>query len=171
MSHFFRNQCRYDTCRQYSLRLINLKRRGRTKMARSLVIVVSEDANVIQKANQVGTTGDVSVKVYSHQQWNGHLEDKTFRGQLHTQVPNNGNQGATVLPFPGASNMAVHDAKSVSTMNDLESMAIKNAIFEFKGNLTEAARALGIGRATLYRKVKQYNIDPSLARKRAPKAA
>ncbi len=36
----------------------------------------------------------------------------------------------------------------------------------FKGNLTEAAKALGIGRATLYRKVKQYNIDPSAARKK-----
>lgn len=144
-------------------------------MARSLVIVVSEDPSIIQKANQVGSTGDVSVKVYSHQQWNSHLEDKTFRGQLQTQVASNNmnqSQGATVLPFPGGvSTAVVQDAKSVSTMNDLESMAIKNAIFEFKGNLTEAAKALGIGRATLYRKVKQYNIDPSLARKRSPKAA
>ncbi|MCH2535615.1 MAG: hypothetical protein MK008_14325 [Bdellovibrionales bacterium] len=37
---------------------------------------------------------------------------------------------------------------------------------EFNGNLTEAAKALGIGRATLYRKVKQYSIDPTMARKK-----
>jgi transcriptional regulator of acetoin/glycerol metabolism len=138
-------------------------------MARSFVIVVSEDSNVIQKANQLASQGDVSVKVYSHQQWNLHLEDKTFRGQLVTQTQETG--GATVLPFPGASTNMHHDSKTVSTINDLESMAIKNAIFEYKGNLTEAAKALGIGRATLYRKVKQYNIDPGLARKRTAKAA
>ncbi len=140
-------------------------------MARSLVIVISEDPNVIQKGNQLASNSDVSVKVYSHQQWNLHLEDKTFRSQLTTQVQTE-SQGATVLPFPGAhTNGASHDSKSVSTINDLESMAIKNAIFEYKGNLTEAAKALGIGRATLYRKVKQYSIDPQLARKRTAKAA
>lgn len=142
-------------------------------MARSLVIVISEDPNVIQKGNQLASNTDVSVKVYSHQQWNSHLEDKTFRSQLTTQTPVQ-SQGATVLPFPGAHMNAPvmnQDAKSVSTINDLESMAIKNAIFEYKGNLTEAAKALGIGRATLYRKVKQYNIDPALARRRTVKAA
>lgn len=139
-------------------------------MARSLVIVISEDPNVIQKGNQLASNSDVSVKVYSHQQWNLHLEDKTFRAQLTTQTQTE-SQGATVLPFPGAYTGSNQDSKSVSTINDLESMAIKNAIFEYKGNLTEAAKALGIGRATLYRKVKQYNIDPALARKRTAKAA
>ena len=51
-------------------------------------------------------------------------------------------------------------------MDDLEAKAIETAIMQFKGNLTEAAKALGIGRATLYRKVKQYHIDPSQARRR-----
>ena len=140
-------------------------------MARSLVIVISEDPSVIQKGNQLGSNSDVSVKVYSHQQWNLHLEDKTFRSQLTTQTQTE-SQGATVLPFPGAhSGGGTQDSKAVSTINDLESMAIKNAIFEYKGNLTEAAKALGIGRATLYRKVKQYNIDPQLARKRTARAA
>ena len=140
-------------------------------MARSLVIVVSEDPNLIQRGNQLTSAGDVSVKVYSHQQWNLHLEDKTFRNQLVTQTTES-TGGATILPFPGAMSNGGHtDAKSVSTINDLESMAIKNAIFEYKGNLTEAAKALGIGRATLYRKVKQYNIDPMLARKRTARAA
>jgi transcriptional regulator of acetoin/glycerol metabolism len=54
----------------------------------------------------------------------------------------------------------------VQKIDELEAKAIENAIAQYKGNLTEAAKALGIGRATLYRKVKQYQIDPSLARKR-----
>ena len=56
-------------------------------------------------------------------------------------------------------------------MDDIEAKAIENAIVQYKGNLTEAAKALGIGRATLYRKVKQYRIDPSMARKKKVVAA
>ena len=70
--------------------------------------------------------------------------------------------GGKVLQFPNN----VEKDGSVATINDLESKAIENAIHTFRGNLTEAAKALGIGRATLYRKVKQYNIDPSSARKK-----
>lgn len=137
-------------------------------MGRSLVIVVSDDPTTVQKAQSWGTGLNLSIKVYSPEQWNHHLEDKTFRTQLASSVTSTGS-GATVLPFPGP--QGSKDQKSVSTINDLESMAIRNAIFEYKGNLTEAAKALGIGRATLYRKVKQYNIDPAQARRTGTKAA
>ena len=73
------------------------------------------------------------------------------------------NEGAKILQFPQPS---MGEDTKVRTINELESIAIENAIHEFGGNLTEAAKALGIGRATLYRKVKQYNIDPSSARKK-----
>jgi transcriptional regulator of acetoin/glycerol metabolism len=77
-------------------------------------------------------------------------------------------ESAKVLPFPGTPGYIspADNKRSVATINQLESAAIENAIAAFKGNLTEAAKALGIGRATLYRKVKQYNIDPSAARKK-----
>ena len=52
------------------------------------------------------------------------------------------------------------DSKVVS-MVEVEKQAISDAIMECHGNLTEAARELGIGRATLYRKIKQYDIDVS----------
>ncbi|MCL5459691.1 hypothetical protein M3M33_13735, partial [Loigolactobacillus coryniformis] len=52
-----------------------------------------------------------------------------------------------VLPF--ATSPA--PAGNVQKMDELEAKAIENAIVQYKGNLTEAAKALGIGRATLYR--------------------
>ena len=73
--------------------------------------------------------------------------------------------GAQILPFAAAKIRA--ENKKVCTMDEMESTAIREAIFQFKGNLTEASKALGIGRATLYRKVKRYNIDTSLARRKA----
>ena len=43
-------------------------------------------------------------------------------------------------------------------LKDVEKDAILFAIEHFNGNLSKTARALGIGRATLYRKLEQYNI-------------
>lgn len=45
------------------------------------------------------------------------------------------------------------------TINELEANAIEKAIHDNNFDLTKTAKAMGIGRATLYRKMKQYGID------------
>lgn len=45
-----------------------------------------------------------------------------------------------------------------NTIADLEIAAIREVMLRTRGNLTEAAKELGIGRAKLYAKVKKYNI-------------
>lgn len=140
-------------------------------MARSLLIFVSDDYAEVQKMRQWAQQNGLSLNAYNHSQWNEGLVDANFRSQIHTEETNlqSGAQpvGGKVLAFP---NRQVED-KKVQTINDVEKDAIENAIMEFRGNLTEAAKALGIGRATLYRKVKQYKIDPSIARRKANRAA
>ncbi len=149
-------------------------------MPRTTVFIVSDDAEVIEQANAFFGPKGVSVGSYNSNQWRDGLDNAFFRQQLVAGVPalskgtqpteNRGN----VLPFPGLSTPVDTSAtyttgaadSKVATMNELESQAIENAIVQFRGNLTEAAKALGIGRATLYRKVKQYQIDPSVARKK-----
>lgn len=139
-------------------------------MARSVVYVVSDDFMTSQKARTWAQENGVEVKVYSHSQWNATFRDLTVASGLRTDgvVLTGGAQpvGGKVLSFPSQT-----PGKKVASMDEIESQAIISAINEYKGNLTEAAKALGIGRATLYRKVKQYNIDPSAARNRGPKAA
>jgi transcriptional regulator of acetoin/glycerol metabolism len=134
-------------------------------MVRSMFIVVSDDQSMVQRAQQFGQMHGVTVQVMSTEQW------ETSQNNKSSEVPSLvAGQGAfetgKVLPFPGPSSFGggSETKGSVHTINQLESAAIENAIVAFKGNLTEAAKALGIGRATLYRKVKQYNIDPSVAR-------
>ena len=137
-------------------------------MPRTTVYIISEDFDVIEKAKGYLSPLGVTVTSYKPFEWRDGLDNAGFRGQLSQGIPalttglspvdkNN------VLPFPGGTGPS--DGK-VSTMNELESKAIENAIAQYRGNLTEAAKALGIGRATLYRKVKQYHIDPSSARKK-----
>lgn len=129
-------------------------------MSRSKVIVVSDDQEIIQKAKNFGYTMGLNLEIFSIAQW----EEKNSETVNPVQGLISGqNAGSNVIPFP-AGGMA--KVKKVKTINELESVAIENAIHEYRGNLTEAAKALGIGRATLYRKVKQYDIDTSLARRK-----
>jgi transcriptional regulator of acetoin/glycerol metabolism len=43
-------------------------------------------------------------------------------------------------------------------MRDIEKDAIINALTLSNGNVVKAARALGLGQATVYRKMKRYKI-------------
>jgi two-component system response regulator HydG len=52
---------------------------------------------------------------------------------------------------------------AVTTLADLERTAILDAIRALNGDKLQAARLLGIGKTTLYRKLKEYGIgDPML---------
>ena len=48
--------------------------------------------------------------------------------------------------------------EDVVPLASLEKWAIEQAIVRYRGNLTKVARALGIGRNTLYDKIKRYEI-------------
>lgn len=132
-------------------------------MVRSQFIVVSDDQALVQKAQQFGQMHGVQVQVMSSEQWSATQAPNDVPSLVSGQNLVQG-EGAKVLPFPGTHVAGTTERRGVATINQLEASAIENAIGAFKGNLTEAAKALGIGRATLYRKVKQYNIDPSAAR-------
>jgi hypothetical protein len=50
-------------------------------------------------------------------------------------------------------------AHEAASLGDFEHLAIKRALEISHGNLTQAARALGISRSTLHRKVQRYHLD------------
>lgn len=136
-------------------------------MSRTTMIIVSDNQEEINNAKKYWEGHEVTFQVYSPSQWREGLDNAFFRQQLSAGLPtlSNGltNHSGNVLPFPSPS---VGASPNVQKMDDIEAKAIENAIAQYRGNLTEAAKALGIGRATLYRKVKQYQIDPSQARRK-----
>lgn len=140
-------------------------------MARTMVLLVGDDRDQCEKLKTMSQGMGCNVHVFTPNEWGKALHDPSTRQKLMGEVPALSagmsplTEGAKILQFPQPS-MAGEEGGKVRTINELESIAIENAIHEFGGNLTEAAKALGIGRATLYRKVKQYNIDPSSARKK-----
>ncbi len=71
--------------------------------------------------------------------------------------------GTGFIPLMDAdANLAKPFAKTqpAGSMEDLEKNAIKDALIKSGGNAREAAQALGIGVATIYRKLKKYGIEP-----------
>lgn len=144
-------------------------------MSRTVMIVVSENQEIIENAKKQFENHDVKVQAYSPAQWREGLDNAFFRQQLTAGVPAlasglsplNSDVSGNIIQFP----TSVSSSSNVQKMEELEAQAIENAIMQYKGNLTEAAKALGIGRATLYRKVKQYQIDPANARKKKVIAA
>ena len=48
--------------------------------------------------------------------------------------------------------------KHLLTLKEAEAEAVRETLKHTKGNVTQAAKILGIGRNTLYKKIKQYNI-------------
>jgi DNA-binding NtrC family response regulator len=57
---------------------------------------------------------------------------------------------------PAPSNGNGHSQNKIVPMAELERLTILNAIAELNGDKLEAARLLGIGKTTLYRKLKDY---------------
>lgn len=145
-------------------------------MSKTVLIMVTDNQENVENAKKYWEHTDVSFQVYSPTQWREGLDNNFFRQQLVQGVPalstghrSLGGYGTgNVLAFPQGS--STPDSR-VQKMEEMEAVAIENAIAQYKGNLTEAAKALGIGRATLYRKVKQYKIDPSVARRKKQIAA
>ena len=140
-------------------------------MARTMVVLVGDDREQCEKLKTLSQGMGCSVQQFTPGEWQRSLNDQGARSRLMGELPALSvgsspinNEGAKILQFPQPS--VASDDHKIRTINELESIAIENAIHEFGGNLTEAAKALGIGRATLYRKVKQYSIDPSSARKK-----
>jgi len=81
-------------------------------------------------------------------------------GDLPTQLQNQGLE-ARQSAAPRVDQAGEGDAPEVRTLADLEREAILGAIRTLNGDKLQAAKLLGIGKTTLYRKLKEYGIgDP-----------
>jgi DNA-binding NtrC family response regulator len=60
--------------------------------------------------------------------------------------------------FPGASDSHLPDKIKRPTLSQLEEISIRESIQRNGGNLSKAARELGVARSTLYNKMKSYGI-------------
>jgi two-component system response regulator HydG len=82
-------------------------------------------------------------------------------GDLPTQLQQQGLEARQTFAGGDAAGGADDGKPEVKTLADLERDAILNAIRTLNGDKLKAAKLLGIGKTTLYRKLKEYGIaDP-----------
>src|SRR3984885_14301468 len=75
-----------------------------------------------------------------------------------------GVQGAPSLPAGSPYALSATDgAGHIRKFEELESEIIRMAISRYDGHMSEVARRLGIGRSTLYRKLKEFGLEPAEA--------
>ena len=69
---------------------------------------------------------------------------------------------ATTAPVPANRSPTAGTGIPIISIANLEKQAILNTISQLNGDKLKAARLLGIGKTTLYRKLKEYGIDEGL---------
>jgi DNA-binding NtrC family response regulator len=57
----------------------------------------------------------------------------------------------------------INDTGKMLTLADLEAQAIRFALLHYQGHMSAISRHLGIGRSTLYRKLKELGLDDEAA--------
>lgn len=71
------------------------------------------------------------------------------------------------LPSPPHALSLINDTGEMLTLADLEAQAIRFALLHYQGHMLAISRHLGIGRSTLYRKLKELGLDDEAARRLA----
>jgi len=76
------------------------------------------------------------------------------------------NSAARMMPAPSRFSKldAIDERGNVRSLAAVELEMIRLAFDHYNGQMSEVARRLGIGRSTLYRKLKEYGIDPETGR-------
>src|SRR5580698_1239396 len=78
--------------------------------------------------------------------------------------PAHGDYGAPAPPAASAYALNATDASGhIRKFEEMESEIIRMAIARYDGHMSEVARRLGIGRSTLYRKLKEFGLEGHVA--------
>ena len=79
---------------------------------------------------------------------------------IHEKGGDNGGMGGAFGQHPGSmAPVSVVADGEVRSLSDVERDLIAFAIDHYDGHMSEVSRRLGIGRSTLYRKVREYGLD------------
>lgn len=111
-----------------------------------------------QKVNRKGLTMDESfVDHLNNHQWKGNIRELKNIIERAVILAEGETIGADLLPyeFKNSSN----DAANAMDMSSVEKQHLAKVLNFARGNKTEAARLLGIGLTTLYRKLEEYKIS------------
>ena len=74
-------------------------------------------------------------------------------------VPNTVEVGASAGVKGSLGIQAVTDQGEIRSLEAMEADMIRLALGRYRGHMTEVAKRLGIGRSTLYRKMREFGLE------------
>jgi two-component system response regulator HydG len=160
----------------YRLNVVNLRLPSLRDRREDIPLLAAHFLDRISREHGVKfTLSDEALRTMMRHDWPGNvreLENAVERactmssgpilhlGDLPTQLQQQGLEARRAVTATGDA-AAEGGTPPVATLADLERQAILGAIRTLNGDKLQAARLLGIGKTTLYRKLKEYGItDP-----------
>jgi two-component system response regulator HydG len=160
----------------YRLNVVNLRLPSLRDRREDIPLLAAHFLDRISREHNIKfTLSDEALRTMMRHDWPGNvreLENSVERacalssgpilhlGDLPTQLQQQGLEARRVASAAGEP-AGESAAAEVRTLADLERQAILEAIRTLKGDKLQAAKLLGIGKTTLYRKLKEYGIaDP-----------
>jgi len=98
-----------------------------------------------------------TIKWLESQSWPGNVRELRNLVERASVVA----KGEEILPQDLVSELSVYTPEKFPTLEELEKSHIIQALQRTQGNVVLAAELLGIGKSTLYRKIAEYQINPS----------
>jgi two-component system, NtrC family, response regulator len=106
---------------------------------------------------KIGMMDEYFLKVLNNHSWKGNIRELRNVMERVVILANGDTLTSDLLQFDFF-NDGADDTLSTLNLASIESQYIRKAMFQSKGNKTEASRLLGIGLSTLYRKIEDYKL-------------
>ncbi len=114
----------------------------------SKIIVISSDPDLISEAKHLASEKSCSIECYTEQNWKH--KSRPFEKNNVINIRRDAE-----LPS-GKTNL-----KTLKPLGEVQMDTIRQALYSMNGNVSRVSKALNIGRATLYRKIKDHDVDLS----------
>ena len=115
------------------------------------LIFISDSLLDIEMVKKFAQANQFCIEHYSRAEWNQKQQSPSSATEQYPR-----NMMSLLPPFPTITD----DTQNLDrSFKKIKEVAVKQALLRFGGNASQTAKALQIGRSTLYRIVKQYNID------------
>ena len=114
----------------------------------SKIIVISSDQDLISEAKHLASKKSCPLECYTEQDWKH--KNRQFENSNVINMKREGD-----LPSGRA------DLKALKPLGEVQMETIRQALYSMNGNVSRVSKALNIGRATLYRKIKDHDVDLS----------
>ena len=112
------------------------------------IIFISNSLADIERIKNFAKINGYPVEYYAKEEWKSNNKNKN----TDNKNTDTANHNLSILSFPST----VHP---LQTMDEVKVEAIKKALLRARGNASKAAEILKIGRATLYRKIKELHLN------------